>query len=377
MLVKTFRWLPHEQKASTDLGFAPDLLLYFGTRSDLADGKAYDHLRAQFPAAKIVGCTTGGQIFREDIIDDEISAAAVKFDNTQIKLRTVGIEHPGQSRQRGVELAQSLAGDGLAAVFILSDGLKVNGSQLIAGVVGELPSGCAISGGLAGDGANFQETLVSADCRPQSGLIAGIGFYGSQVRVGHGCSGGWDVFGPKRRVTKSEGNVLYELDGEPALDLYERYLGPEEAERLPSSALLYPLQFVDPGKPLHALVRTVLAVDRDKRCMTFAGDLPNGSIVQLMRGNMDHVASAGAQAGDQASVNGGASASLSLLVSCIGRRLILGQRAVDEVEACLDRLATPSNSIGFYSYGEIAPHPATGQCDLHNQTMTVTTIAEI
>lgn len=376
MQTSTFKWSGHRPTDLPRLPYTPDLVLFFGGRAKLQHLDVYEQLRAQFGSAHILGCSTGGQIFREDIVDDDVAGAAIKFETTRVRMESVEIARTQDSRDAGVRLARALAGERLAAVFILSDGLIVNGSQFVDGLMTELPPGCSVSGGLAGDGANFEHTLVSAGGRPRSGLIAAVGFFGSDIRIGHGCSGGWEVFGPKRRVTKSEGNILYELDSEPALDLYERYLGPEETRRLPSSALLYPLQFVDPDTPQHTLVRTVLAVDTENRCMTFAGDLPPGSFVQLMRGNMDNVASAGGQAGRQVAAMDAGASSLSVLVSCIGRRLMLGQRAVDEVEACLDELATPANAIGFYSYGEIAPHNVTGRCDLHNQTMTITTIAE-
>ena len=157
-----------------------------------------------------------------------------------------------------------------------------------------------MTGGLAGDGANFQETLVGADCAPRTCIIAGVGFYGRAIRVGHGSAGGWDLFGPRRQVTRSAGNVLYELDGEPALDLYERYLGPDESKGLPGSALLFPIQVYDLQQPDSAVVRTVLAIDRDSRSMTFAGDVPQGWTAQLMRGNLDRLAAGAADAARQA-----------------------------------------------------------------------------
>jgi hypothetical protein len=208
----------------------------------------------------------------------------------------------------------------------------------------------------------------------------GIGFYGPAIRVGHGSAGGWDLFGPRRRVTKSAGNVLFELDGEPALDLYERYIGPEDVKGLPGSALLFPIQVYDVDQPDSAVVRTVLAVDRDKRSMTFAGDVPQGWTAQLMRGNFDHLAAGAADAARQARAGlsaGDDDPQFSILVSCIGRRLLMGQRITDEAEAAGAELGPSTPRLGFYSYGEIAPHPKSGTCELHNQTMTVTAFAEV
>jgi hypothetical protein len=356
------------------------LVLYFGTRAALTSDARYEELRAMFPAAHIMGCSTGGQINNNDVSDDEIAAAAISFDATPLKLCRQDIDDPQRSREYGEALGHALHADDLAGVFVLSDGLNVNGSELVAGISKVIGSHIPLTGGLAGDGANFKETLVGADCAPRSRTIAGIGFYGSAIRVGHGSAGGWDLFGPRRQVTKSAGNILFELDGEPALDLYERYLGPDESKGLPGSALLFPLQVYDLHRPDSAVVRTVLAIDRDKRSMTFAGDIPQGWTAQLMRGNLDRLAAGAADAARQARSGLNADNSgqrFSILVSCIGRRLLMGQRTIEEVEAAGAELGLDMPRLGFYSYGEISPHATSGMCELHNQTMTVTTLAEV
>jgi hypothetical protein len=124
-------------------------------------------------------------------------------------------------------------------------------------------------------------------------------------------------------------------------------------------------------------VRTVLAVDEQRQSMTFAGDIPQGSRAQLMRANFDRLIQG---ASDAATLAGAArdvrdGETLAIAISCVGRRLVLGERTEEEVEATLDVLPPGSRQIGFYSYGEISPY-AKGPCDLHNQTMTLTTIAE-
>ena len=275
--------------AKKELGEA-SLVLYFGTREALNCGARYEALRGMFPAAHVMGCSTGGQINNNDVNDDEIVAAAISFDATRVKLCREDISDPSRSRDYGETIGRALSSDDLAGVFVLSDGLNVNGSELVAGISKIIGQNIPLTGGLAGDGANFKETLVGADCAPRARTIAGIGFYGSAIRVGHGSAGGWDLFGPRRQVTKSAGNVLFELDGEPALDLYERYLGPEESKGLPGSALLFPIQVYDLAAPDSAVVRTVLAIDRETRAMTFAGDVPQGWTAQLMRGNLDRLA---------------------------------------------------------------------------------------
>jgi hypothetical protein len=373
-------WNPQTgwSRVKAELGNA-SLVFYFGTRQMLSCGKRYGELREMFPSAHILGCSTGGQINSSDISDDEVVAAAIGFDATRLRLVSQDISDTHQSHSCGETIGRALKEEDLAGVFVLSDGLNVNGSELVSGMVAAIGPGIPVTGGLAGDGADFAETLVGGDCVPRPRLVVAIGFYGKAIRIGHGSAGGWDLFGPRRKVTKSAGNVLFELDGEPALDLYERYLGPEDSKGLPGSALLFPIQVHDAAQPDSAVVRTVLAIDKDARSMTFAGDVPQGWTAQLMHGNFDHLAEGAADAGRQARTGLGASdadSQFSLLVSCIGRRLLMGQRTSDEVEAAGAELGARTLKLGFYSYGEISPHAKSGICELHNQTMTVTLFAE-
>jgi hypothetical protein len=347
-----------------DAGSA-QLVLYFGSRGDLRDGQRYHELRALFPDAHIVGCSTGGQIRNDEVFDDEVAAVALSFRATRLRLVCQDVPAAEFSRRVGEALGRDLADDDLSAIFVLSDGLNVNGSELVAGIAGVVGNAVPVTGGLAGDGPLFEMTLVGADGPPRDRLVAAIGLYGDVVQIGHGSAGGWDVFGPRRRVTRSVGNVLYELDGEPALDLYRRYLGEEDSRGLPSTALLFPLRVYEPDRPDHNIVRTILGVDREARSMTFAGDVPEGWVAQAARQT---------HAGIPVDANGGDQ--VALLVSCIGRRLLMGQSTVDEVEATAAELGDNVTRIGFYSYGEISPHSASGVCQLHNQTMTITTISE-
>ena len=355
-----------------------DLVLYFGLRAALADGERYRELRAMFADAYIVGCSTGGQI-RNDDVDDDIAAVALHFDKTRLALAFEAVPETSSSRACGEAVGRALAADDLAGIFILSDGLNVNGSELVAGISSVVGRKVSLTGGLAGDSAMFEQTLVGADCAPQSGRVAAVGFYGSAIHIGHGSAGGWDEFGPRRRITRSSGNVLHELDGEPALDLYERYLGEEDARGLPGTALLFPLLIRDPAQPDQDVVRTVLAIDREARSMTFAGDVPEGWVAQLMRGNFDRLAAGAAEAARQARCGLGEHGDregIAVLVSCIGRRLLMDQRIVDEIEAAGAELGSKLPRVGFYSYGEISPHGLAGACQLHNQTMTVTALIE-
>jgi hypothetical protein len=354
------------------------LVLYFGASDALCTDAWYQELHTMYPNAHIVGCSSGGQIQQAGFSETGIAAVAVRFAATRIRVATESVVDSSQSRVYGAALGDRLSDRDLVGVFVLSDGLNVNGSELVRGLLSAVGSAVNVSGGLAGDGARFTQTRVGADAPPQPLTIAAIGLYGSAIRFHCGSGGGWDTFGVPRRVTRSSGNELFELDGSPALDLYERYLG-DEAAGLPGTALLYPLNVWDPERPSHDLVRTVLAVNREARSMIFAGDVPQGSKAQLMRGEFTRLAAGATEAASLAKrqYEFGVPGGLALLVSCIGRRLLMGQRIEDEIQAVRDVLSAEVPQLGFYSYGEIAPHSSSGVCDLHNQTMTITVISEV
>jgi hypothetical protein len=389
MQTEQLTWQPQQGWQSGARGrIDAGLVLYFGSNEALQTPSWLSELAAFYPNAHIVGCSTGGQIRCAGIeatpsglgIDETgISAVAMRFEATRLRIATETVAEASQSHHYGEALGRKLLEDDLAAVYILSDGLRVHGSDLVKGLTSVIGRSVRVSGGLAGDGERFQETRVGANSPPRPMTIAAIGFYGSAVRFGYGCGGGWDTFGVSRRITRSSGNELFELDGKPALDLYERYLG-EEAEGLPGTGLLYPLKIWHPEYPSLEVVRTVLAINRATRSMIFAGDVPQGSRAQLMRGEFDRLTAGGAEAGRQAAQGQSEQAStggVALLVSCIGRKMLMGQRIEDEIRAVAENLPAGVLHAGFYSYGEIAPHAASEVCALHNQTMTVTLISEL
>jgi hypothetical protein len=353
------------------------LVLYFGTRAMLSANNPYAALKHRFKDAHILGCSTGGQMVGGDASDDTLCALAFEFEKTEIRVTKAVIDGPHESRSCGEAIGAALKGKGLAGIFVLSDGLKVNGSALVEGIVHAIGRDIPVSGGLAGDGADFSETLVGCDGEAATGTVAAVGFYGDAVRFGYGSAGGWDVFGPMRQISGSEGNVLHELDGHSALDLYKLYLGPEDSQKLPGSALLFPLRIFDPRHPDRRVVRTVLSVDHETGSMTFAGDMPKGWSAQLMRGSFSRLSAGAGDAAQKAmSAMEPGTQSAAILVSCIGRRLLMGQRIDEEIEAVDAELDANCRSIGFYSYGEISPHEGSGDCQLHNQTMTVTVLGE-
>lgn len=351
------------------------LVVAFGApRLDDNPGPIQELARA-FPTSHLIGCSTAGEIAGSGLRDDTVSVGVIRFTHTDLATVYAPVRVREDSERAGVFIAEQLVRPGLRAVLVLSDGLNVNGSALVRGLTSLLPDGVVVTGGLAGDGSRFERTWVLRNGEPEPGFVTAVGFYGDRVRIGHGSKGGWDVFGPERVVTRSEGSVLYELDGKPALPLYKHYLG-EVAKELPASALLFPLALRRDREDKNSFVRTILAVDEGAQSMTFAGDIPQGHLAQLMRANFDRLIDGAAES---ALMTRGSDASdkacLSIIVSCVGRRLVLGERTEEELERAAEILPPGSAQVGFYSYGEISPFTS-GGCDLHNQTMTLTTITE-
>jgi hypothetical protein len=231
-----------------------------------------------------------------------------------------------------------------------------------------------ITGALCGDGARFEKTLASYNEKPKAGEIVAIGLYGASLEVTFSIKGGWTPFGPERIVTKSKGNILYELDNVPALDLYKKYLG-DKSKELPSAALLYPLN-VKSEKENQSIVRTILNIDEAENSMILAGDIFENSTVQLMMTNVDNIVGAAEEAAIKALKFRKKKPELAILVSCIGRKLVLDQRVEEEVEEVIEVVGNTATVTGLYSYGEIAPFVGESNCQLHNQTMTITLISE-
>lgn len=351
------------------------LVLVFGGPEILKESALLEPVTAAYPDAYLLGCSTAGDIFGTQVSDDSLVVTALRLERTRVVGRSTRIDGPEDSLAAGERLARSLEGEGLVHVFVLSDGLHVNGSKLVEGLARNLPPDVTVTGGLSGDGPRFKETLVLGGGEPEPRNIAAVGFYGRGLRVGYASLGGWDPFGPERLITRSEGNVLYELDGRSALDLYKTYLGPH-ARELPASGLLFPLSLrtEEGGTPV---VRTILSVDEEESSMTFAGDVPVGSYARFMKANFDRLidGAVGAARTSYEAV-GSTSPDLALLVSCVGRKLVLKQRVEEEVEGVREVLGDRTVLTGFYSYGEISPFTPDARCELHNQTMTITTLTE-
>jgi hypothetical protein len=364
-------YLPH----GSGINGRTQLVIMFAATDILKEKACFDEVKKMYPGAHLFGCSTSGEICGTRVFDDTLVATAIHFENTEIMGAKIALSAAAGSIDAGRMLAQSIKKEGLRHVFVLSDGLGVNGSDLVKGLASDLPEGVTITGGLAGNGDHFEETYVFWDDLPTRNTLAILGLYGKSLKVGYGSMGGWDPFGPERIITRSKENLLYELDGQSALEIYKKYLG-EHAKGLPATGLLFPLSIRTKNGET-GIVRTILAVNEEEKSMTFAGDIPEGAYARFMKANFERLIDGASEAAVRSHEGlSGSSPELAILISCVGRKLVLKQRIEEEVEAVSDVLGSSAALTGFYSYGEISPFLSGAPCTLHNQTMTITTFAE-
>jgi len=351
------------------------LVLVFGNRYALESEGIYQEIKSLYPDGEIVFGSTSGEILDSKVYEESIVLTAIEFEKSAFKIVHENMNtHHMDVEELGYSLIDALPKENLKHTFIISEGTNVNGSGLIKGLEAKLKSEVSISGGLCGDDARFERTLASYNENPKEGEVICIGFYGDTLDITSANYGGWTAFGPERTITKSKNNILYELDGKPALDLYKLYLG-DKAKGLPEAALLYPLS-VHMKDSKEVIVRTILNIDEQNNTMILAGDVPEGSKVQLMMSTVDDIAEGAAIAGEYAMRGRATEPELALLVSCVGRKLVMDQRTEEEVEEVISSIGNKAKIMGFYSYGEMAPFAGKEACKLHNQTMTLTLFSE-
>lgn len=352
-----------------------NLLIVFGATDADCFEKPLRELRESYPTALMAGCSTAGEILSTAVLSDELAVTAVSFESTEVKSASVSLADYSDCEEAAKALSEKLDFENLTHVLVLADGVEANGSELARGFDVALPEGVSISGGLAGDGVRFQHSFTLLDGEVTSGSVLVVGFYGEKLQVRFSSESGWIPFGPKRLVTSSRGNKLLGLDGQPALDLYKKYLG-KNAEGLPATGLLFPINIEKCGGD-YGLVRSITGVDEENGGIDFAGDVPTGTYAQLMRAIPNDIIEGAETAAMRLVENGDDSPDLVLIVSCFGRKHILNQLVEEETESVFEAFSNSPAMTGFYSYGEIAPLKQDCRVALHNQTMTITTFTEV
>lgn len=352
-----------------------DLVLVFGAVEHFQPAGLLEEVMRSAPDNHWLGCSTAGEIAAAAVYDHSLVLTALNFEqaNSHVYPVATHLHNMADSLDAGRRLAHLLPADGLRAVLLFGVGVAINGSALVLGLQEILASDIQISGGLAADAGAFSQTWTVSDHGVFDDQIVAVGLYGSQLVLDNSSFGGWEPFGPERRVTRCHENVLYELDQERALDIYKRYLGNYAAE-LPSSGLLFPFEMLGADRESRGVIRTLLGVNEAEGSLTLAGDIDPDGYLKLMHASTDRLID-GAHRAAQAIVPMSGTA-VAVLVSCIGRRLVMGDRVDEELEAVIETLGPSVVSTGFYSNGEISEAGLRTECRLYNQTMTITLIGE-
>lgn len=355
---------------------APGLLLVFGSVEHITAPGLTETLRAAYPHACLLGCSTAGEITPDGVDDGTCTVTAMHFDHVRLTQGSTRMTGMDDSFAAGERIGKQIAAVDLKAVLVFGPGVKINGSALLDGITSIVGNAIPITGGLAGDGGAFKQTFTLGQEGVADDNVVAVGLCGDHLRFGHGSFGGWEPFGPARRVTRCESNVLFELDGEPALEVYKRYLG-EHAKDLPASGLLFPFAMLGEDHNTIGLIRTILGIDEATGSLTLAGEINPDGYLKLMHASTDKLVN-GAEAAAEAAAAmfDSTGEGVAILVSCVGRKLVMGNRVDEEVEAVGDVFSNKAVLTGFYSYGEISPFTPGSSCKLHNQTMTITYLSE-
>jgi hypothetical protein len=324
---------------------------------------------------RLIGCTTSGEISSEgqsinSAVLGGIVSGSIEFEFVRVQ----GLRKDSEAAGRKLVASLSTTPRYLQ---IFSDGLTGNGCALLKGITDSFGINVPVAGGAAGDNGDFRKTLQFDRGRIYSDAVCGIAFYGD-FQLGTAVRSGWMPIGLSKQVTKAHGKVVYELNGEPALNVFERFLG-QHAEKLPAIGVEYPLGFMKPASGVQQdhqyILRATMSVDRKERSITFAGEIPEGAMVNLTCGDKDSVLAATDIAAREArSAIGDATPEIIFCYSCMARRIVLGSRIGEEIDRIRMQFGPQVPILGFYSYGEYCPIGAAACNNLHNETITLSVL---
>lgn len=344
-----------------------DLVLAFGSAATMRDGKALGRLREEYPAARLLGCATPAGIHGARSHEHQLASTAIDFDHSTVRSARVEVGSAPDGYVAGQRLADALWADDLVHVLLLCDASGATAGDLTRGLAHALPDGVTFTGGISASG------LVFLDDSAAQNAVAAIGFYGKRLKVTCGCGGQWELFGPERHVTRARGNILYELNDRPAFEVYHEDLG-RYAGEIAAIGVHFPLS-VRTNDPTQGVARAVVGADREHGTLTLAGDATEGGFARVMRASHDGLLRGAGLAADNC-CPGGQPPQLALLVSGMNRRIVLKNRASEEMEAVRDVFGPGTVLTGFYGAGEIAPAEAGERPEFQNQTMAVTGFSE-
>lgn len=353
--------------------FEPNIILVFTTLEKTSITPYLKKLKSNYPNTSILGCSTVGNIFDNKITNQKISLSLIEFEKSSLKIYHSKIDEKKSSYENAKDFQSQFEEEGLKHILLFTTS-PINGSNYLKGFQDNLQPNIKVTGGMSAMEEDFTKNYVIYEGEPQLKCAIGIGIYGEGTKISYGSNGGWDSFGMERIVTKSSDNILYELDGKNALNLYKSYLG-EMVHKLPDIGVMFPISLrISENKT--PIVRSVMGIDNENQALIFGGDIPTNSSVKLMKANVDRLISGAEKSALISTENKKIKPNLAILISCRGRLGVLKQLAEEELEIVREVLGNQTYITGFYSDGEFAPANKQECSVLHNQTMTITTFTE-
>ncbi len=352
----------------------PHVVIAFADIEWANDGDFLQRLRTALSGVEVVGCSTAGEISNKGLFDKSMVLTGIRFDSADSKVRIFEEVVIADQAETGRKLGKQLAAEDLRGVFLFAPGIAIQGSSLLKGLKSVIDESTLVVGGLAGDSGKFKSTAVFHNEKSFNDKVLGLAFYGKDLELRHTAKAGFSSFGGVRQITKAQEHIVFEIDGQPALKIYKEALG-KHANDLPSTGLMFPLAVLDNQQSETGLIRAVLGVDEAAQSLFLAGDVEANTFFKLMRAENKGLIAAAGKAAQNVNKNA-VEGSLGFLVSCVARRMVMGEAIEDEIEAAISELSDCTNVSGFYAYGEFGPFFTAGDCQLHNQTMSVTVLSE-
>lgn len=354
------------------------LVIFFASKVIFDENGIIEELKNYYPKAEIVGCAVQWQIQGQEVTEAALCFTAIFFEHASVAVVTGSVDDVNKSQELGTSLIQSLPSEGLRHVFVLGDGLNLAGSAFVRGISSKISTLIGLTGGFTSEGVSTGQPGLYCNKKLPKGSAILIGFYGDLLQFSYAANTGWKSYGPIRKITKSDGDTLYELDNKPVLDLYKDFLGPF-AHELPDIGLLYPMSVWAPDQEQSsALARTIIDVNEESKSLRTAGDVPEGSNVQFMITNIDMLVKGAETAAEKTfKVLKHTEPELALIMSCISRKFVMKQRSEEELDAVADILGKKVAYVGFYTWGEISPFGFNEKCFFQNQVMAITAIREL
>lgn len=351
------------------LGGDPDLVLLF-CAAEYDAREVIAGLYERFAArARIFGCSSCAEINSEEAITGSVTAMGIllgEVEATIVHARDGANDSAAVGRALGEALAQLRPG----LVLLLVDGIVLNSTPVLEGMQSILGEHVPIAGGVAADALTFTRTEEYVDREVMTGAAVALALSGP-LRIETVVAGGWQAIGDSRVITRAEGSkTIVELDGEPALDVYRRYLGTFGRD-LDNAGLEFPIGVIaqpgDESLAEEAFIRAVQGAASDGHGVRVSGDIVEGATVRMMRASGDELI-ASATRGVDAAARTLREPALALFFDCAGRKVVLGTRYQEELASVFAGLPAALPKIGFYTYGELAPR--TGKTIHHDETFT-------